>query len=447
MKKIIVLFGVLIVIVAVGVKFVFFTDGRTEPEKVVNDDRSKTELQLRVSLDEASLPASGRESEGSLDLKGESLRIGQWWNMETELTPEEKERQKRVEQKYNTKVEYVQVPHDQYQSRFITSSIAGEPFADIVMLEVNWTFPKLVEEGYLQSLDSLIDLRDPKYSANPVTMEHGKFKGKQYGITLPYTESNGLYYNKTMLKEAGAPDPYALQQEGEWTWSKFLSICKLLKQHGQPCLADYPVENTTFFIYANNGSVVENNKVMLDSPNTLEAIRLMADMYNVYGYIGPDDIVHRKVGFSYGYRWDAMSYASNKDMKDELGYVFYPKGPKAQDYIVPYQKMNLWFVPKGVKRAKAKLAAWSELYEMNVEKGFQVKLQKEKPYFKTAENLDTLRKMFDKIRLVNYTSYIGFQELYDEAIQSVMRGKQSAVEAMLRIKSPAQAAIDVTLKK
>lgn len=446
MKKMMVFIGIAIVLAAVGVKLVFFTDGPAEPEKVVTDHRYETELQLRVSLDEASL-SSGREQDESLDLKGEPLRIGQWWNMENELTPEEKERQKRVERKYNTKVEYVQVPLDQYQSRFITSSVAGEPFADIVMLEVNWTFPKLVEEGYVQSLDSLIDLRDPKFSANPVTMEHGKFKGKQYGITLPYTESNGLYYNKTMLKEAGAPDPYVLQEKGEWTWSNFLAICKILKQRSQACLADYPVENTTFFIYANNGSVVENNKVMLDSPNTLEAIRLMADMYNVYGFIGPDDIVHRKVGFSYGHRWDAMSYATNKDMKDELGYVFYPKGPKAKDHIVPYQKMNLWFVPKGIKHAKAKLAAWSELYEMDVEKGFQVKLQKETPYFQTAENLDTLRRMFGKIQLINYTSYIGFKELYDEAIQSVMRGKQSAVEAMLRIKSPAQAAIDVTLKK
>ncbi|MCQ6561336.1 ABC transporter substrate-binding protein [Paenibacillus mendelii] len=408
------------------------------------DERAKKEWSITVQDTTASNSSLAEEG---LDLQGEPLRIAQWWEMEGELTAEEVERQRRVEEKYHTRIQYVPVPLDQVQSRLITSSIAGQPVADIIMLEVNWAFPKLVEEGYLQELDGLIDLDDPRFSANPITMKHGKFKGKQYGITLPYAESNGLYYNKTLLQEAGAPDPYELQEKGEWTWSKFLTICKALKKKGTPCLADYPVENSTFFIYSNDGAVVENNKVAFDSPNAMEAIEFMRKLYADDDLIGEEGIVERNVAFAYGYRWDALGYSSNPAMKDEMGYVFFPKGPKAKDYIVPYQKMNLWFMPKGTKYAKAKWAAWSELYEMDMEKGYNVRLQKEKPNFKTEQNMQTLRKMFNKIKLVDYTSYIGFNELYEESVKEIMAGKQSPVTGMQRIKAQAQAAIDISLKK
>lgn len=444
---------VFVVIVMIFVTWVYSSGSENSPD--VTDER-KDETSVNANLgtkDDSSAAVQNKPSsslstaEEGLDLQGEPLRIGQWWDMEKELTAEEKERQRKVEEKYHTRIQYIHVPLTQVQSRLITSSIAGEPFADIMMLEVNWAFPKLVEEGYLQELDGLIDLNDPKFSANPTTMKHGKFKGKQYGVTLPYTESNGLYYNKTLVQEAGLPDPYDLQEKGEWTWDSFLNICKGLMKKGTLCLADYPVENTTFFIYSNEGAVVEDNKVVFDSPNAMEAIQFMHELYNEEGFIGEDGIVERKVAFAYGYRWDALGYRSNSALKDELGYVFYPKGPKAKDYIVPYQKMNLWFMPKDVKRAKAKWAAWSELYEMDMEKGFDVRLQKEAPYFKTEQNIQTLRKMFDKIKLVDYTSYIGFNELYEESVKDIMAGKQSPASGMQRIKVQAQAAIDITLKK
>ena len=31
-------------------------------------------------------------------------------------------------------------------------------------------------------------------------------------------ESGGMFYNKTMFEQAGLPDPYELQEAGEWTW-------------------------------------------------------------------------------------------------------------------------------------------------------------------------------------------------------------------------------------
>ncbi|UVI30162.1 ABC transporter substrate-binding protein [Paenibacillus spongiae] len=430
----------------------FASDSRqSSPVSNTSQDSFSDDAYQRAKQDTAIIiqdeASTSPQAEEGLDLQGEPLRIGQWWAMEGELTAEELERQRRVEAKYHTRVQYVHVPLEQAASRLITSSIAGQPVADIMMLEVNWAFPKLVEEGYLQELDGLIDLNDPKFSDNPITMKHGKFRGKQYGVTLPYSEANGLYYNKTLLQEAGVQDPYELQEKGEWTWSKFMTICRALKKKGTPCLADYPVENTTFFIYSNDGAVVEDNKVAFDSPNAMEAIEFMRKLYDAGDLIGEEGIIERNVAFAYGYRWDALGYSGNPAMKDELGYVFYPKGPRAKDYIVPYQKMNLWFMPKGTKYAKAKWAAWSELYEMDMEKGFNVRLEKEKPYFKSEPNMKTLRKMFDRIKLVEYTSYIGFKELYEESVKEIMACRQSPEWGMQQIKAQAQAAIDISLKK
>ncbi|WP_152392380.1 ABC transporter substrate-binding protein [Paenibacillus guangzhouensis] len=388
------------------------------------------------------------KEEESMDFGGKPLRIGQWWGMDAYLNDEEKERQKKVEEKYNTKIEYVTV--EDTNARLITSSVAGEPFADIVMIPLREAFPKLVIEGYVQPIDDKIDLNNPAFGKNPVTLSNGKYQGKQYGVTLPYTESHGLFYDKTMLTKMGLPDPYELQEKGEWTWDKFLDILKKVKANGKkPLYVDSPQLLAFSLIATNEGQIEDDttNKITMDEPNAMEAIQFFSDLYNVHKVVDSEvNFGSGEEAFVNGYRWDNLGYV--KDKPNDIGYVFFPKGPKATSYVTPYDKMNLWYVPSGVKNAKAVLAAWSELYEFDVEKGKQIQLQKEEPNMKNKESLDTMKKMFDSTyKVINYKAYVGLSDVVEEAFKNIASGKESPAQAIQRVKPMAQAAMDVTTKK
>ncbi|MCQ6561337.1 ABC transporter substrate-binding protein [Paenibacillus mendelii] len=385
-----------------------------------------------------------------MDFGGKPLRIGQWWGMDAYLNDEEKALQKKVEEKYNTKIEYVTVTDT--TARLITSSVAGEPFADIVMIPLREAFPKLVVEGYVQPIDDVIDLSLPAFSENLVTMTNGKFQDKQYGISEPYAESHGLYYDKTLLQKLGLPDPYELQEKGEWTWDQFLEILKSIKAGGKvPLHVDSESLLASILIYTNEGKIEDDttNTIALDSPNTMEALQFYNDLYNVHKVIHKDEQVafgDGGIAFVNGYRWDNLGYV--KDKPNDIGYVYFPKGPKATEYVVPYDKMNLWYIPKGVKNAEAVLSAFSELFEFDVKKGKDIKLQKEEPNMKNKESLDTMRKMFDSTyKIINYKAYVGLSDVVEEAFMNIASGKESPTTAIERIKPMAQGAIDVSTKK
>jgi len=388
------------------------------------------------------------KKEESMDFGGKPLRIGQWWGMDAYLNDEEKERQKKVEEKYNTKIEYVTV--EDTTARLITSSVAGEPFADIVMIPFANAFPKLVIEGYVQPIDDSMDVNNPAFGKNPVTMTNGKYQGKQYGVTLPYTESHGLYYDKTMLTKMGLPDPYELQEKGEWTWDKFLDILKKVKANGKkPLYVDSPQLLASALIATNEGQIEDDstNKITLDEPNAMEALQFFSDLYNVHKVVDAEsNFGSGEEAFVNGFRWDNLGYVKPKP--NDIGYVFFPKGPKAKEYVTPYSGLNMWYIPSGVKNPKAVLAAWSELYEFDVEKGKQIQLQKEEPNMKNKESLNTMKEMFDgTYKIINYKAYVGLADVVEEAFKNISTGKESPTQAIQRIKPMAQAAMDVTTKK
>ncbi|MFB9326441.1 ABC transporter substrate-binding protein [Paenibacillus aurantiacus] len=388
--------------------------------------------------------------EESLDFGGQPLRIGQWWGMDAYLNDEEKAKQKKVEEKYNTKIEYVTVPDT--SSRLITSSVAGEPFADIVMLPIRDAFPKMVISGYLDPIDDDADLTQPAFASNSVTMTNGKFQGKQYGISEPYAETHGLYYDKTLLQQLGLPDPYELQEKGEWTWANLLDILNKVKAAGKvPLYFDSESLLASVLIYSNEGKIEDEatSKIAIDEPNAMEALQFYSDLFNVHKVMKVADgasFGNGDTAFVNGYRWDNLGYV--KDKPNDIGYVYFPKGPKASNYVVPYDKMNLWFIPKGVKNPRAVLAAFSELFEFDVVKGKDIKLQKEEPNMKNKESLDTMRKMMDsEFKIINYKAYVGLADVIEEAFKSIASGSESPSTAIARVKPMAQAAIDVTTKK
>ncbi|UVI30161.1 ABC transporter substrate-binding protein [Paenibacillus spongiae] len=445
--------GTLILMFALLINVLAACSGGNSNQPAANNTNNKTDagtVEPPASEEPAEEPKEEEPVTKVMDFGGKPLRIGQWWGMDAYLNDEEKAKQKKVEEKFNTKIEYVTVTDT--TARLITSSVAGEPFADIVMIPLREAFPKLVVEGYVQPIDDVVDLGLPAFADNLVTMTNGKFQGKQYGISEPYAESHGLYYDKTLLQKLGLPDPYELQEKGEWTWDQFVDMLKKIKAGGKvPLHVDSEPLLASILIYTNEGKIEDpaTNKIALDEPNTMEALQFFNDLYNVHKVIHKDEQASfgdGGIAFVNGYRWDNLGYV--KDKPNDIGYVFFPKGPKATEYVVPYDKMNLWFIPKGVQNAEAVLSAFTELFEFEVKKGKDIKLQKEEPNMKNKESLDTMRKMFDSTyKIINYQAYVGLSDVVEEAFKNIASGKESPATAIERIKPMAQGAIDVSTKK
>lgn len=382
-------------------------------------------------------------SEGPIDLKGRTIRIGQWWGMENYLSEEEKELQRKAEEKYNVKIEYVTVPFGEIQSRIITTSVAGQPFADIIMIPLEWSIPKMVSEGYIRNIDDVVDMTDPNW--NNIMLNYGKYNGKQYSFTDKDNNGHGFFYNKTLIQRNGLEDPYELQEKGEWTWDKFLEMAKAVTKDGVFGVSEYSGASSLAipFIYSNNGHVTKDDKIAYDSPEALEGIQFVSDLYNVHKVVGGTWSEGTTL-FYPGYRWAAYDF--NGSMADDWGYVFFPKGPKADNYVVP-TPINMWHLMADVENPKEVMTVWKELYERDIEKGFDAVIRAEEANFRSQEGLNTLRKMLGNGTVLQFYAYEGFDGYFNEAINNIMSGKGTASSELARIKPLTQAAIDVTLKK
>ncbi|MDQ6421863.1 extracellular solute-binding protein [Paenibacillus sp. LHD-117] len=391
----------------------------------------------------ASEEPSAAPSDGPSDLGGRTIRIGQWWGMENYLSEEEKERQRKTEEKYNVKIEYVTVPFAEIQSRIITTSVAGQPFADIIMIPLEWSIPKMVSEGYIRNIDDLVDMNDQNW--NQIMLNYGKYNGKQYSFTDKDNNGHGFFYNKTLIQRNGLEDPYELQEKGEWTWDKFLEMTKAVTKDGVFGVAPYdtPTSLTIPFLYSNNGFVTKDDQITFDSPESLEAIQFVSDLYNTHKVVG-GSWVEGTALFYPGYRWAAYDF--NGTMADDWGYVFFPKGPKADNYVVP-TPINMWHLMADVENPKEVMTVWMELFERDIEKSNDGVIRAEEANFRNQEGLNTLRKMLGNGTVLEYLAYDGFGGYFNEAINNIMSGKGTVSSELARIKPLTQAAIDVTLKK
>ncbi|RED55208.1 ABC transporter substrate-binding protein [Cohnella phaseoli] len=382
-------------------------------------------------------------SDGPIDLKGRTIRIGQWWGMENYLSEEEKELQKKAEEKFNVKIEYVTVPFGEIQSRIITTSVAGQPFADIIMIPLEWSIPKMVSEGYIRNIDDLVDMADPNW--NSIMLKYGKYNGKQYSFTDKDNNGHGFFYNKTLIQRNGLEDPYELQERGEWTWDKFLEMAKAVTKDGVFGVSEYDAPSSLAipFIYSNNAAVTKDDQITYDAPEALEAIQFVSDLYNVHKVVG-GKWAEGTTLFYPGYRWAAYDF--NGSMADDWGYVFFPKGPNADNYVVP-TTINMWHLMADVENPREVMAVWKELYERDIEKGFDAVIRAEEANFRNQEGLNTLRKMLGNGTVLQFFAYEGFSNYFNEAINNIMAGKGTPSSELARIKPLTQAAIDVTLKK
>ena len=392
--------------------------------------------------------------EEAVDLGGRALKFANNWDMTPEggteygdLTVEYFEK---VQEKYNVSVEYVVVPFEEKVNQLTTSILAGEPFADLVSLDSTQA-AQLIQQDYLIPLDDILDLNTIKMSDAQKQMY--TIDGKVYMFGHQLNQSGGMYYNKTMFEQAGLPDPYELQQKGEWTWEAMLEAAKKLTTGDTYGLSADPNLLMEYLIATNDAYVLnpETYEVELDSENAMEALEFMYALYNEHKVIKPNEgnnwedprnyFTEGLVGMTQGWVWEAEGRA---DTPFEWGYVFWPKGPKADDYVTPTSSVEGFTIPVGVEDPEIVYRIWEEMQvwemaESSVIEWFETVLPSE-------ETIDTATQMLTKVKTDFWKAY-NLEDAFYEMNDNIARGVETPAQAVAKVLEQAQARVDDFLNK
>lgn len=289
------------------------------------------------------------------------------------------EKQKEVEQKYNVKIVYEPVGYGQVSEKLVNAGLSGDSVADIVAFDKYFAIP-LINKGLLRPVDDLFDFNDPKWPKGIKTF--GEWNGKMYGFLDTVNAGAGIYYNRTLFKREGLPDPHELVKQDKWNWETFLDIAKKATKDtdgdgniDQWGFANHAPFLSRLFTYSNDGSFIAQKDgkwvFSADEPNAVEAFRFINDLFNTHKVAMPNknssfqDWTDSQTAFHTGKAamvtgetWEARG---RKEMTDEFGFVYFPKGPKAKDYASWLVNYTEYFIPANVKQPEVVAKIWEEL--------------------------------------------------------------------------------------
>ena len=125
--------------------------------------------------------------EPTYDFGGRVIKYSAWWDLapvagRSEGEDKMIERMAELEEKYNFKMEYLNIPWGQTLETFTASVLAGDPYADLAIVENTWFMPGLVSAGMCLPVDDIgvFDFEDPKW--NQASLKAATWNGKIYGF-------------------------------------------------------------------------------------------------------------------------------------------------------------------------------------------------------------------------------------------------------------------------
>ncbi|WP_305767005.1 ABC transporter substrate-binding protein [Candidatus Epulonipiscium viviparus] len=337
-----------------------------------------------AEVTEVAAPVSAETEEPVRDLGGLVVTIASWADV---VEPEEKnsaqeealwEYRHEMMEKHNFQFEELALgTWDGILELMSTSSLAGEPAAEVFRMQANFNVSaKNSGLAYdLSTLDS-IDLSEPKWSS---TLNELMSDGDSiYGLAKFGRPSGVLYFNKRILEDAGIdPDSiYDMQANKTWTWDAFMDISEKVTQDidndGLNDIYALPMQSGNFVraaMFSNGGSYLTideegNYQYNLMSPESYEAFEWAADYwqtdYDVYPshWNGHKEMfTSGKTAFFLGDEWEIVTLTQDK-MTDDWGMVAFPLGPKGKNYVGLYNDAA-WVIPNVYTKEEAEDIAFA----------------------------------------------------------------------------------------
>jgi ABC-type glycerol-3-phosphate transport system substrate-binding protein len=303
-----------------------------------------------------------------IDLGGMEIVIRDWWSSEEPAAPandyEEAVQEYRdwIQETYNFKIksqafgDWGSTPTD-----FVDYATTGGDENYLFTLRDDPAITSAMANGLMYDLATLdcLDFNDVKFQRNKLHEQYSK-GNSIYAMFAGYSEARtGVYFNKRLLTEAGI-DPesiYDMQADGTWTWDAFADLMSKVQQDkdndGTVDVWGLTLNEgnmTTAAVFSNGGSYIDKDAsgkyvYNLESPETLEALEWTVDMFNNYDMPDPEGaewdyykeaFLNGMAAFMVDDEYCATPGNFLEDMKDEVGFVMFPKGPKKDDYV------NVW---------------------------------------------------------------------------------------------------------
>jgi multiple sugar transport system substrate-binding protein len=241
----------------------------------------------------------------------------------------------------NIKIQEELFPGAEYHQK-LEVLLAGGTVADTFWtVLLSGLYQRYANKGVLLALDDLI--AEDGYDLGvfyPQTLEATEFKGKIYSLAwICHPGRVGCYYNKTLLEEAGVDLP---PEDGEWDYDDLVEKAKALTadttgdgkidQFGfLPVTVIWGVLN---WIRGFGGEIFseDGNKCVMDSPETMEAIQFLYDLYHTHKVAPtPEQVIDRmfetgKMAMYQSGYWGISARARVGD-RFEMGCAPLPKGP------------------------------------------------------------------------------------------------------------------------
>ncbi len=193
----------------------------------------------------------------------------------------------------NVKIEYFNVPFNEFRTTLLTGFAGGIP-PDIMAPDYPW-IPEFAAEGLLDPAPADV-VKDVKENLVAIANSAASYDGVIYGY-YPKVGTQMLFYNVDLVKEAGLPtDPEAM----EVTWDEFVPIAKALTkvdasgnmtQAGIVFRIGYELtSNFANFLWSNGGDFFNEafTRPRVNEPAAVEALQYMYDLYWKHGAGDPN---------------------------------------------------------------------------------------------------------------------------------------------------------------
>jgi multiple sugar transport system substrate-binding protein len=404
--------------------------------------------------------------EEKYDLGGREIVFSAWWdgtpNPETPEGQKALAVQAEVEKKYNVKIKYIALDLFQTAEKLSSTVMAGEPFADVVL--VAHIYPEtLVKGGYITALDDYMNVKEETKLSDLIIKSGSYGTGKTYGFLsgVALYDQTGLFYNKRIFQDAGMPTPSELQEQGKWDWNAFVDAAQKLtiSKNGNGTIDQWgltgsPAELSKHLIHSNDGVIFDeaSGKVALDSPNALEALEMMNKLYNEYKVVKRDEgndwedparfFREGKVAMYPGGLWEIPNRFQNQ-MVDEYAFVPFPKGPKANDYIMGLTQMHINMIPRGVKDPEIVYKIWEDMQDFeNIDKNNRTAAES---MFSDEASVENALNTFNITKFSRYGAY-SIDSLFGDLFKDISNSKATPAAGVARILPQMQANVDKVLK-
>jgi len=413
--------------------------------------------------------------EETYDFGGRTITYAAWWNLEpvagsSEGADKALARLAEMQEKYNFTVSFINVPFDQILEQFTASTLAGDPFADIAWVTNHWFFPGLVANGFLLPVEDLgvFDFSEDKW--NDGIIEASKYKGKIYGLATGGPEvRTGMYFNKAIFEREGLPNLYELMVNKEWTWDKMLEIAlKATKDlNGDGTIDQWGLNSNLEWplIYSNNAEgvrIIDGKPVFaLTEANAIEAFQFWQDLILVHKVcdIPPDgaswdyyiqQFQDGKTAMCAAQWWVTERFSPN--MADDYGFVLFPMGPKADDYVMHTDEVVFPVIPSAVKKPE-EVAVFYDKYTDPFPDDEEDPDGWKESFLSNARDMETVDITMQMLKDKNYLkiswwrSFSELEQLGWNTFWKISTGNQTPQVTMEEMAPQAQAILDDALTR